>query len=368
VLVGIKDSGGWRYDVARPAAPPTATEPPPVSVAAAPLPSGRWQPIADLPRGINTLVADPTDPQVFYASTGDLGSGGSVYKSTDGGQTWGAASSGLSNEVVLALALSHDMPPTLYAAAGGSGEVFVSVDGADNWARLGNSGLWSGFYCQLHTAPGDKNVLFAVARPGGVARSQDGGYTWLPFGEGLPKDESGEVYALSLAIDPTDANVIYVGTGGWVGQGHGVFKSIDGGETWSPANRGMLDYRISALAVNPTDPQTIYAGGDSGELFKSSDGGKSWQDLTENIRVHRYLNARTMRDIVIDPTAPETVYLLGDVVGVMVSYDGGRMWRALAKPSEDDQPVFSALAVAWEPEPVFIVAIEDAGGWRYTEE
>jgi len=365
LIVGIKDSGGWRYDVAQAAPPPTATEPPPTSAPTVPLPSGRWQPITDLPRDINTLVADPTDPQVFYASTGDLGSGGGVYKSTDGGQTWGAASSGLSNEAVLALAFSYDAPPTLYAVAGVSGEVFASVDGVANWTRLGNSGLWGGFYRRLYTAPGDEKVLFTVAHPGGVARSDDGGYTWLPFGEGLPQDESGEIYALSLAIDPTDANVIYLGTGGWVGQGYGVFKSTDGGETWSPANRGMLDYRISALAVDPTNPQTVYAGGDSGELFKSTDGGQSWQDLSENLRLYPYLNARTIRDIVINPAAPETVYLLGDVVGVMVSNDGGAKWRALAKPGEDDQPVFTAMAVTWEAQPVFVVGIENAGGWRY---
>jgi photosystem II stability/assembly factor-like uncharacterized protein len=330
---------------------------------------GRWQLITDLPRSVNTLVADPADPQILYASAGDMASGGAVYKSTDAGQTWQPASSGLPNEAVLALAFSPGAPATLYAATGISGEIFASVDGAASWSRLGNAGLWGGFYRQLYTAPSDKNVLFTIARPGGVARSDDGGYTWSPFGAGAPQDDAGEVYALSLAVDPTDAGVLYLGTGGWVGQGYGVYKSTDGGESWLAANQGMLDYRISALALDPTQPQTVYAGGDNGELFKSTDGGQTWRDLTESLQIQQYLNVRNIRAIVVDPAAPETVYLLGDFVGVMISNDGGLKWRALARPGEQDSPVFTAALIVPGAQPVLVVSLDNEGGcWRYAED
>lgn len=336
--------------------------PPTVSVAgASPLSAGSWQPVPDLPRQINTLAVDPTNPQVLYAGTGASGSGSGVYKSEDAGLTWRLASAGLPNEDVEALALSRGVPPTLYAAVGR--DIFASADGAESWTHLGDSGMFSGFYRQLYVDPSGGTVLFIVTRPGGIARSSDGGYTWLPVSEGLPGNER-EVYALSLAIDPTDTSVIYVGTGGWVGQGHGVYKSTDGGETWSPANRGMIDYRITALAVDPANPQIVYASGDGGELFKSTDGGQSWNDLTDKLPLQKSSHP-SIRDIAIDPATPETIYLLCDRAGVLVSSDGGAKWRALGKPAEADYPSFTATAVIFDPQPILVVGIEREGGWRY---
>jgi photosystem II stability/assembly factor-like uncharacterized protein/predicted Ser/Thr protein kinase len=340
---------------------PTAT--PAISATAPPLPVGSWQPVLDLPRQINTLVVDPTNPQVLYAGTGDYaGSGSGVYKSEDAGLTWRLAAAGLPNEQVLALAFSRDGSSTLYAAAGS--EIYASTDGAESWTRLGDTGFFGVDECLLRSDPSNGNVLFAVAKSDGIARSSDGGHTWLLVGEGLPGDEH-STYALSLAIDPADTNVLYVGSGGFVGQGHGVYKSTDGGETWSPANRGMLDYRITALAVDPAHPQTVYAGGHSGELFKSSDGGQTWNNLTDRLRIQQYSYPRTIRDIVVDPAAPETIYLLGDNAGIMVSNNGGEKWRVLTKPGEHDQPSFTAMAIIFDPQPALVVGIDDAGGWRY---
>jgi photosystem II stability/assembly factor-like uncharacterized protein len=344
--------------------PPTKIPAPPTVSATAPsLPPASWQRISDLPRQINTLVVDPTNPQVIYAGTGDNGSGCGVYKSEDAGLTWRLASSGLPSEDVTALALSRDVPPTLYAAVGVRGDVFASSDGAQSWARVGDTGLFGGYDRLLRADPSDGRVLFAIAKSNGLVRSSDGGQAWLPVGEGLPGDEYG-TFVLSLAIDPTDANVIYLGSGGFVGQGHGVYKSTDGGETWASANRGMIDYRITALAVDPARPQTVYAGGDAGELFKSSDGGQTWSDLTDALPIPEHLHS-SIRDIVLDPAAPETVYLLCDYLGVLVSYDGGEKWRTLGKPGEPDNPSFTAMVIIFDPQPLLVVGVEREGGWRY---
>lgn len=273
------------------------------------------------------------------------------------------AAGGLPDGDITALAVSPDDPSLLYAA-GARGDLYASADAAQSWTRLGDVGALGGFYRQLYVAPGQGTDLFMVVRPGGVVRSRDGGYTWLPLAEGLPGNER-ETYVLSLAIDPSAPSTVYAGTGAWVGGGHGVYKSTDAGDTWLPANRGMLDYRISALAVHPTRPDTVYAGGDSGELFKSADGGQTWADLSAGLRVQEYYPPRTIRSIVVDPAAPDTLYLLGDNVGVMVSHDGGLRWRALAKPGEHDQPVFTVMAAALQPQPIFVVGIEREGGWRH---
>jgi len=342
---------------------PIASTPAPASPTSVPLPSATWQRISDLPRQINTLVVDPANPQVLYAGAGDSGSGSGVYKSEDAGLTWRLTADGLPSEDVTALAFSPDASPMLYAAAGVRGDVYGSSDGAQSWTRLGDSGLFGFPDRRLVVSPDDGRVLFALGVANDIFRSNDGGHTWLPVSEGLPGDEH-STHALSLIIDPTNANVLYVGTGGFVGGGHGVYKSTDGSETWSPANRGMIDYRITALTVDPAQPQTLYAGGDGGELFKSTDGGQTWHDLTEMLsgQMNDY---STIRDIVVDPVTPETIYLLADKTGVLLSHDGGARWRLLGRPGEPDYPVFTALSIIFDPQPVLIIGIEGEGGWRY---
>jgi len=79
----------------------------------------------------------------------------------------------------------------------------------------------------------------------------------------------------AIALDPSRANVLYVGT--W---GHGVFKSNDGGQTWSKLRLGTR--HLSVIEIAPTRPQTVYAGGDGGDggIWKSTDGGATWHRVT----------------------------------------------------------------------------------------
>jgi len=340
------------------ASPPSSAEAP-----VTPLASGVWQPILDLPRQINALVVDPNDLQIMYAGTGSSGAGSGVFKSEDAGLTWQKASSGLPSEDVRALGFSRTDPATLYATVGHRGDVFASTDGAQSWTRLGNYEL-SGFHARLSVAPSDPNVLFVTEDVRGVYRSLDGGRTWVEVGEGLPRDQNDAVKAQSLAIDPADANVVYLGTGWGSFNGNGVYKSTDGGETWAPANRGMMDYGITALAVNPADSQVVYAGANGSELFKSSDGGETWTDLTDRLPIEQGAQ-QPIRDIAIDPRAPDTVYLLHERAGVLVSTDGGDKWHLLGKPGETEYPSFTVMAVVVDPQLVIVAGIRDEGGWRY---
>jgi len=247
-------------------------------------PVGLWQPISDLPREIISIAVNPDNTRVVYA-----GATGFVYRSEDAGATWSSVSTGLPNEDVVALAHTPTEPAMLYAIIGFKNEVLTSDDGGVNWTRLGNiNASVGGFVKRLYIAPSNQQLLYFVNVTRDLMYSPNGGLSWLPVGEGLPGYEEGKVNLITLVIHPTDPNIIYAGTGGFVGQGHGVYKSVDGGQTWIPSNRGMLDHRITALAIDPANPQVVYAGGDSGDLFKSTDGGNTWTKLTEALEVQEY--------------------------------------------------------------------------------
>jgi photosystem II stability/assembly factor-like uncharacterized protein len=341
-----------------PADTPTAGPP-----AAAALPAGNWQRITDLPRQINALVADPANPHVLYAGTGSTGAGSGVYKSEDAGLTWRSVSAGLPSVDVMALAFSHDAPAVLYAAAGQN--VFASADGGASWSQQAKgAGNYRGFG-QIGVAPSDGKILYGLAVIEGAFRSDDEGRNWTAINRGLPKDNNGSYNVQSVVMDPADPNVVYVGTGWGSFGGNGVYKSTDGGENWTAANRGMIDYSITALAIDPSNSQTIYAGGNGGELFKSADGGTTWDSLTPKLPTASANSRSTLRAIILDPAAPQTVYVLDEREGVMVSADGGGTWRLLGKPANFDYLTFTALNVVFDPEPVLLAGIRGEGGWRY---
>ena len=340
---------------------PTNTLTPTPTNTLTPITVGIWQKIDDFPLQVNTIVSDPTNLQVLYA-----GSEGGVYKSEDTGLTWQLITQEMLDDKVMALALTCDTSPTLYADV--CGEIFASTDGAKSWNCMGDHGLRSGFWHRLIVAPSDQNVLFIIAIPGGVALSSDGGSNWQSVYKELPNEEN-HAFALSLVIDPINKNVVYLGTGEWVGLGlgYGVYKSIDGGETWSPANRGIENYRIIALAIDPSEPQILYASEGGGKLFKSTDGGQNWKDITDKLPTQDNSNP-CIKEIVVDPAAPKTLYLLREQLGVLVSKDGGENWHLIGKPPV--KPKYNALtmAIIFDQQPVLILGVEDEGGWRYTTE
>jgi len=328
------------------------------------MPIGVWRPISDLPQQVLSMAVDPARPQVVYA-----GAVGAVYRSADAGATWLPVSGGLPNEEVVALAVAPGQPGTLYAVVGYDRQLFGSDDDGASWREIGTVGVPPGGYSwqELTVAPSDAKLLYFVAGAQSVAYSPNGGQTWLSIGDGLPGYAQGRLDLLTLAIDPKDAAVVYAGTGGFVGQGHGVFKSTDGGQSWAAANRGMLDRRITALAVDPTDPQVVYAGGDSGELFRSADGGATWTDLSEGLKVQRLSEPRQIRAVVVDPADPNRVFLLGDNSALMFSGDGGQKWQLLGKPGDDTQPYFSVVKVFLTPQLVVVADRENKSPWRYAE-
>ncbi len=191
-----------------------------------------------------------------------------------------------------------------------SQKVYRSTDSGNTWQQEGDPGLVCGLG-DLVVAPTSPEVLYAggsgkspapyLCHPPfspRVARSDDGGTTWTDISAGLPGE-----FVAALAVDPRDARIVYAGIGAGVAfpAGDGVWKSTDGGQTWSRAGAELAGHTVSALLAS-TLPGRLYAVVDGNRVFRSDDGGASWQGWTRGLR------AQGITALTADPGDPRRIY------------------------------------------------------------
>jgi photosystem II stability/assembly factor-like uncharacterized protein len=327
-----------------------------------------WTSIGPEGEAVSALAIDPTTPTTVYAGT----SGGGVFKSTDGGNSWSAANVGLTALDVRALAIDPQNPTTLYAgtysSAGISGDtVFKSTDGGASWNRVGmfgSSEWWVSLGATtqaLAIDPQNPTVLYAtgtievfwnygdLSRHCMVFKSSNGGGSWDVVLQSYLFYETRDFW--DLAIDPQTPTTVYAGT-----LGLGTFKSTDGGASWITV---LEPDRYGAILVidpqTPTTPTTIYAGTSSG-VVKSTDGGGSWSTVLEPAEA-----------LAIDPQTPPTpttVYA-GTSSGVVKSTDGGGSWSTILEPVVP----WGVIALAIDPVTrTTLYAVTAAGLFKSTAE
>jgi photosystem II stability/assembly factor-like uncharacterized protein len=143
---------------------------------------------------------------------------------------------------------------------------------------------------------GNRATLYA-GTPEGVFKSADGGTTWSNISLGMG--------VTSLALDPGDPDTIYAGGTPYLGAGFlGLFKSTDGGASWAPINNGLagvFDSRsiVTAIAFAPGNASTLYVATSGGGIYKSLDGGANWEPLNEGL---------SNLDVRLLTVAPNTLY------------------------------------------------------------
>lgn len=204
----------------------------------------------------------------------------------------------------------------------------------------------SGRITAIDAVEQNPNIIYLGAASGGVWKSENGGSAWRPVFDDQPTQNIGAV-----AIQQSNPSVIWVGTGegnprNSMNLGMGVFKSLDGGRTWT--HLGLEATKtIHRIIIDPTDPDVVYAGAmgdpwtpneDRG-LFKTTDGGLTWKKIL-------YTNDRSgIADLVMDPANPNkllaavydhrrTPYSFvsgGPGSGLFITYDGGRSWKQLTE-------------------------------------
>ncbi|UCF07510.1 MAG: sialidase, partial [Thermoplasmata archaeon] len=230
--------------------------------------------------------------------------------------------------------------------------------------------------------PGDPDVYYAGAASGGIWKSIDGGVNWKPIFDDQPVSSIG-----SLAIAPSDTNIIWAGTGETfirsnVSIGNGIYKSIDGGKSWKHMGLDRTG-RIGRVVIHPQDPNIVFAAalghcyGRQPErgVFRTRDGGETWEKVL-------FVDENTgCSDIAMDPNNP--LILLagmwqveiktwsrqsgGPGSGIYISKDGGNTWKRLKENGLPDSPVGKiAVAIAPNNSHRFYALLETEHGilWR----
>jgi photosystem II stability/assembly factor-like uncharacterized protein len=277
-----------------------------------------WQAMGPTGGDVRALASDPAHPEVLYLGTTD----GAIFTSRDAGATWeplGVVGEN-QNAVVTAMLVDPRNSARLYAAtwtreaAGEAGGVFLSSDGGKTWR---DSGLAGHAVRAVAQAASDPAMLVAGALDG-VFLSRDSGESWqriTPAGDAELRNFD------SLAIDPRDPQVIYAGTF------HLPWKTVDGGAHWSAIDAGMIDDSdVLSLVTDQENPRRIFASACSG-IYRSNNGGGAWEKL-EGIPY----SARRTPVIRQDVARPEILYA-GTTEGLWKTTDGGASWRRISPRS-----------------------------------
>jgi len=244
-------------------------------------------------------------------------SGGTLFKSTNGGQSWSAANNGLPDDPVQSLAVDSKNLGTVYAGTLLNG-IFKSVDGGQNWAAT-NTGLTDMSVILLAVDPSNSSTIYAGTNGSiGFFKSTDAGVHWSPASLGFSN-----LSATSIAFDPTNPKTIYVGTSQIDSATAGFFRSTDGGQTWTISSTGLVEPptgraigAVDGIAVDPTNPAVLYVAG--GSVFKSVDGGQSWTLVALRLGV---------AFLFVDPATSSTLYAAG--TGFFKSMDGAVSWNTM---------------------------------------
>lgn len=301
--------------------------------------------------GAYALAVDQETPSIVYVATTD-----GVFRSSDGAATWTRASIGLPPfSEIDALVIDPESSSTLYSGTA-SGDTFKSIDGGSSWRSpdifLGRvhalavsgetpSGVfvgtsmgvfesdiafteWTFKTTGIKARPTGTLAIDGATRPalytvdidGSVLKRTDIGGSWVAQPVGLV----GAVR--SLAIDPETPNTIYVSadTSTLDEDVGSIFKSVDGGATWTPSSTGLVEgFVTERLLIARSNPATLYASDfTDNQQYRSTNGGASWT----------FIGSANARILAVDPSNAAILYAAANQ-GALKSIDGGATWTAI---------------------------------------
>jgi len=320
-----------------------------------------WRSIGPARGGRSQAVAGSSSrPLEYYFGA----TGGGLWKTTDGGVTWRAVSDKFfKSSSVGAVAVSESNPDIVYVGMGetelrgnivqGDG-VYKSTDGGKTFTPVGLEKTLAIARIRVHPTNPDIVYVAALGDPygatseRGVFKSTDGGHSWT---KSLFRDD--KTGAVDLSMDAAHPDVLYAGL--WEvfrtphslssgGPGSGLFKTTDGGATWKEISRSeglpKPPWGKIGVAVSGVDANRVYAiiEAADGGVFVSDDAGQAWKIINDDRRLRQ--RAFYYTRIYADPQAKDTVYILN--TGIYRSTDGGKTIRAIRVPHGDNHDLWIA--------------------------
>jgi photosystem II stability/assembly factor-like uncharacterized protein len=265
---------------------------------------GQWRRAGLEGLSVTAIAVDPSNPSILYAGTSLSG----LWKSVDGGATWAASGAGYTGDIATAIVIDNSRPHVIYV--GSNTGVFKSINSGASW-NVKNAGLSDPRVQALVLEPVNPDVLYvSVLGPGGgVHRSANGGEVWMPRALPVPSGgaaalafRGGELFAgwtnvlfrtinggstwtapypdvltssISAIAAPFGQNDVVVGL-----LQKGIYRGVASTGQWERAVEGLRTFRISAFAFVPADSRVIFAGGSGGGVFRSTDSGRTWASLS----------------------------------------------------------------------------------------
>jgi photosystem II stability/assembly factor-like uncharacterized protein len=274
-----------------------------------------WRKIGTICEGgvIYRLLADPDSARVLYAA-----SSRGAYVSSDGGAVWkeipfAGVSAGLGCR---AMAIDPWSPQNLYIGSIGRG-MFRSTDHGTSWFPViagDDPSLSLGDVSEIVVNVQRPDVVYAAFASAGLMRSTDRGASWSRI---TPEYSTSGAAITQILLNPSDEGELLYGTASG-----NIFKSVDGGTTWSPTRQGLDADRIVSMASHFENPSLVYAGTGTGAL-RSSDFGTSWQSLGSTLPP-----VPVAVECGSSPTGP-ALYAYGQGIGLQVSTDAGARWMPI---------------------------------------
>ncbi len=262
----------------------------------------------------NCMAVDPLDPDIVY-----IGSWYEVYKSTDGGETW--TDYPYPGQAICGVTVNPVTPTILYAAGNSFSNnnyvmtFFKSTDAGETWSAT-TLNQHAGNSYSLSIDPQDPDIIYI----GGsintssvipkVYKSTNGGSNFNDESSGI--DEGYSIRA--LAVHPTDQNTVYAGS-----YLSGVYRSTDAGNSWTLATPSSITY-IFSLATSSTEPDLVYAGS-TYDIYKSTDAGVTWDTASNGLSGYQF------QKIAASQQTTGTAYTVNSS-GVHGTVDAGTNWYA----------------------------------------
>jgi photosystem II stability/assembly factor-like uncharacterized protein len=318
----------------------------------------KWREVGPYRGGrVAAVTGLPGDRNTYYFG----GTGGGVWKTTDGGRTWKNVSDGFFGGSIGAVAVSEWDPNVVYV---GGGEVTVrgnvshgdglwkSTDAGKTWKLMGLADGRQIVRIRIH--PKNPDLVYAAVlghvfganTTRGVYRSRDGGAHWERV---LYVND--KVGAFDVAMDPVNPRTLYATTWNFKrtpyslesgGPGSGIWKTTDGGDTWSELTRnpGLPKGTLGAIgiAVSPSNPDNLYALVEAAEggMFRSRDAGKTWTKTSDDAEIRQ--RAWYYSHVYADPRDEEVVYAPN--VLFLRSKDGGKTFSPIRTPHGDNHDLW----------------------------